>query len=167
MIRQLQDFLESHKIPYRVNYGDNGAINIEILNEIDYSRDDWDFTVFEIDGELWVDFCAYQKPYSYDEIVKMIEELGSEDTPKKYQRRLPAIKSVVGNNTDNWHEYPQESPPEEAEKYLVTLSDNLDGSGDRFVDVMYWTGKYWTDFSIGIPERTVVAWSELPKPYES
>lgn len=104
-------------------------------------------------------------------INELFEELHREDLTEaekkalsKYQRWLTSIKTTVSNNTDTWHPFPQESPIEEG-KYLVTLSDNF-YDNDEFVDIMYWTGKQWMDFSIGVPERNIMAWKELPNPYK-
>ena len=64
-----------------------------------------------------------------------------------------------------WHPFPQDKPPTNT-WYLVTFSDNMDGSGLRGISMMYYTKKgYFDDYSFGVTERTVVAWAELPKPY--
>lgn len=63
-----------------------------------------------------------------------------------------------------WKDENKERPSKPG-RYLVTASSTLDGK-DRYLDIWDWTGKYWTDNCIGIPERNVVAWMELPEVYE-
>lgn len=72
---------------------------------------------------------------------------------------LEAAEQRLKDSIIEWHPYPQEKPTEEG-IYLVTLENIL---GDRNVRVLefksktFWTASQWS---------SVVAWAELPKPYE-
>lgn len=56
----------------------------------------------------------------------------------------------------NWHPYPKERPAKH-ETYLVTVESVW---GNRYVAFDFYRGR-WDNFS-----RIVIAWAELPEPYE-
>lgn len=74
-------------------------------------------------------------------------------TPKEYDKILRNLKGI------EWHPYPKEKPTED-ELYLVTL-DYI--SGDRSVRISEFCNK---KFFAASQWYSVVAWAELPKPYE-
>ena len=96
-------------------------------------------------------------------VTELIAELQRPDLTEeekkaleKYQHWLFGIKKTVSNSTD-WHPYPQEKPTEIKNYILTTPSHGLRfGSWtkekDRFMDA----GK----------TINVIAWAELPQPYE-
>ena len=53
-----------------------------------------------------------------------------------------------------WHPYPQEKPNEDR-LYLVTVKT-------AYVDAIQWLEGRWYGYS----DRDVIAWAEMPKPYE-
>lgn len=73
------------------------------------------------------------------------------DSPCEYQNpdiKMPHTDCIV------WHPYPEEKPKNESKKYIVTTS-----CGE--VENRWWLNTFWA-----ITVSKVIAWAELPKPYE-
>lgn len=68
--------------------------------------------------------------------------------------------------TITWHPYPKEKPPKTG-YYIVSASNYMDGK-DPYVDIWQFckSEMFIKVGYIGIPESHVVAWAEMPKPYE-
>lgn len=60
----------------------------------------------------------------------------------------------------NWHRFPDEKPPRKQTYYLVTMKGFRRGD-PPWVTTMRWMGRTWMGSSID-----VMAWTELPEPYE-
>lgn len=70
----------------------------------------------------------------------------------------PADCPLEEHHGIEWHPYPQEKPTEN-EKYLLTCQY------PHCIGVTF--GKWWDDEFVDIDEeRKILAWAELPKPYE-
>lgn len=61
----------------------------------------------------------------------------------------------------NWHPYPKEQPAKRG-NYLVTLEATW---GKRYIEVDFYRGK-WDVFSHKDGSYFVIAWAELPEPYD-
>lgn len=58
----------------------------------------------------------------------------------------------------DWHPYPEKKPDREYDYFLITV----DAKGYRSTTVDLWTGKYFD----GTRNDLIIAWAELPEPYQ-
>lgn len=63
-----------------------------------------------------------------------------------------------------WHPYPQEKPTEDERWYLATFSFGEDGTiaHTSYYDLLH----RFIDYAGNSYDKYVIAWAELPKPYE-
>ena len=59
----------------------------------------------------------------------------------------------MSENKVIWHPYPQEKPPKQMESYLTTMPKGIVGI-NTFIDSVF-----------GLYDNEVIAWAELPEPY--
>ena len=77
------------------------------------------------------------------------------------------MEKIMSETKTVWHKCPDEKPPREDELYLVTIRNSLDD--EIYVHTVGWTYGRWVHelFRCELGEKCeVLAWAELPEPYE-
>lgn len=77
----------------------------------------------------------------------------------EHDKLLRNIKGI------QWHEYPQELPPEITRQYLVTVR-RKNSTSYKYTDCCLYRKSNFTEKWNFVEWDDVIAWAEMPEPYE-